>query len=338
MGQLADTTKKCLTQCCKSDYAPVGTMISGLHPKRKFMFSYRFMSMQMNSKRSGTQNVTDGEVFVNYLMSPQQMRMDMHMIMAMYGLSNKITLMAMVNYHVLTMNMTMLPTGSMGDMMHSGHNHTDNMSMEMKTNGIGDTKLYMLYDLFSKNGNQFVLSSGVSIPTGSIQNTGNIENMYASSRLPYAMQLGSGSFEISPGITWLKYKGFFSASIQATSIIRTNNNIVGYKLGNEIAANAWIAYQLSQWLSASIRTEATMVGKIQGIDPTLYAGNEPAANSNNYGGEKLNAYGGINVYFNNKLIRNHRLSVEYGVPLYQNLIGIQSALTSTLFAGWQIAF
>ena len=338
MGQFADTTKTCLTQCCKSDLSPVGMMINHVHPKRKFMFSYRYMSMGMNKKLSGTRPINDGEVYVDYLMSPQQMRMDMHMLMAMYGLSHKITLMAMVNYNFLTMNMTMLPIASMGNMMHSGHTHAENMNMAMNTAGVGDIKLYILYDLFNKKGNQFVISSGISIPTGNIQNTGTAANMYANARLPYAMQLGSGSFEIAPGITWLKNVGLVSVSVQATSIIRTNYNMVGYRLGNEITVNAWAAYQLTDWLSTSLRTEGTIIGKMQGIDPMLYTGNEPAANIYNYGGEKVNVYGGINLYMNHKLMRNNKFSIEYGIPVYQNLNGIQSALTSTLFAGWQIAF
>ncbi|MFN0049776.1 MAG: transporter [Cytophagales bacterium] len=338
LGQNAESANDKHGSCHSHDQSPVGVMFSHIHPSKSFMFSYRFMSMAMNDKLSGTRNVADNEVFTNYLMLPKQMRMDMHMLMAMYGLSNKITLMAMVNYNVFSMEMSMLPSNANASSSHSQHNHSDHDHMAMKTSGIGDTKLYVLYDLIQKNEYQFLLNFGVSIPTGDINIAGNEANMYPSSRLPYSMQLGSGSYELLPGITYSTKFRSISASLQALYIHRIHANSVGYRLGNECVANAWAAYQLTKWLSFSMRAEGIFSSPIRGADNSIYYLSEPAANTANYGGQKVNAFGGLNYFPKIGFLQTARLSLEYGLPVYQNLNGIQSATSGTLIAGLQVDF
>ena len=82
LGQ-QDCETSCATSCCATDPTPAGVMISHLHPKKQFMLSYRYMSMQMGHMQSGTQRVSDMQVYNTYVMSSSSMRMDMHIHLPM---------------------------------------------------------------------------------------------------------------------------------------------------------------------------------------------------------------------------------------------------------------
>ena len=329
---------KCV--CATDDLSPSGIMLGHEHPKGAWKFSYRYISMFMGGNLSGTQKVDDNFVFNKYLMSPKNMRMDMHMLMAMYGITNRLSVMVMLNYNTMSMNMNMFPGMTM-QMNGSTMVMTSNTStiMNSKTSGLGDTKLYAVYSVISRNVHHILLNAGLSIPTGSIQMKGKSDDiMYPSQRLPYMMQMGSGTYDFMPGITYLIKSSKASFSTQFTTVLRPFNNSLNYHLGNEYTLNVWGAYKWLPWVSSSVRVNASSVGAITGYDPTLYAYNEPSANPLNYGGKIVNSYLGFNFYLNRGWLNNNRLSVEYGMPLYQNPNGVQLASKSTIYAGWIFTF
>ena len=62
------------------------------------------------------------------------------------------------------------------------------------------------------------------------------------------------------------------------------------------------------------------------------------ANPDLYGGQRLNGLIGINLAGQRGWRRNHRLAVEYGIPLREDLNGPQMSLQRQLTVGWQYAF
>jgi len=323
--------------CEKGDMNPSGIMVGHNHPKGTWMFSYRYMSMPMQDNLSGIQKVSNDMIFQNYIMSPKSMNMDMHMIMAMYGITNKLSVMTMFNYNVNSMNMTMLP-GTM-QMQMNGMTMSDKnaTSMTTKTSGIGDIKLYAMYSLYNRSCHQLILGAGISLPTGSIKVNGDSKDMmYAGQRLPYMMQMGSGTIDILPGATYLLKKNKILWGTQVAGTIRPTNNSLGYSYGNDITATTWLSYRCLTWLSASARMEGYSIGNMVGRDPNLFEVMEPDAKSTNYGGTRASGYLGLNVYL--KKFAKSRLSFEYGMPFYQNLNGIQLSTRSMLYAGWSVSF
>jgi hypothetical protein len=323
--------------CCNNDPTPAGTMISHIHQKNEWMISYKYINTNMNGMFSGTTKMTNNDVYVNYLMASDKMHMDMHMLMGMYGVTDKLTVMAMFNYNVVSMNMSMLPSVMMNmPGMNSGN---VNMPTSMKTSGISDFKLHILYGLINREQHRVLVSAGVSIPTGSIKlKTADEEAIYPNQHLPYSMQLGSGTVDVLPGITYLYQANKLTVSSQLTSVIRTGYNGLGYKLGNEATSNSWLSYQWYRCLSTSFRVEATVADKIDGYDPSVYYYNDPSSNPTNYGGEKINCYVGTVFQFKKGVLKNNRLGLEYGIPVYQNLNGIQMKLTQSVNASWALAF
>ncbi len=326
----------CSASCCGAeDPTPAGVMISHVHAKGEWMFSYRFMHMEMAGIIDGTEKIEAQHVYQAYVMSPHHMRMDMHMLMAMYGISNRFTLMAMGNYNVNSMTMTMMPTAGM-DMSHmQGMDmESQHMDMRMYTSGIGDTKLTLLYGLFRSSKHQFVLSGGLSLPTGSIEKKGGEHSMYPGVRFPYAMQLGSGTWDILPGLTYVHQNGGFSWSSQLSGIVRTGSNAVGYQLGNQVTSTTWAAYQWFPCISSSLRVEGTLSEKTFGFDPSLSPTMEPAADPSTYGGRYLNAFLGINFYLRKGLLAGSKWSLEGGIPFYHYSNGPQMTTQTVLWAAY----
>ncbi len=324
---------QCCHECfCSIDPTPSGVMISHVHEKGQWMFSYRYMSMNMGNMLSGTEKVSDDRIFSDYLMSSGNMHMNMHMLMAMYGLSNRLTLMGMLNYNNSTMEMKML----------SGTSHThngvssDEMDNTVNAAGIGDLKIHALYGLINGNRHHLLLSVGFNIPTGKINLEGKTNTMYADQRLPYAMQAGSGTYDLMPTVNYLFQKGRISWSSQISSMIRTGYNNVGYRLGNEVSTNHWLALRWAKNFSSSVRMEYSASEYIKGRDKTLYSGYEPAANPYNYGGKRMTGFVGTNFHFVKGFLKGNRICVEYGLPLYQNLNGPQMGVNSYLNASWNI--
>ncbi len=326
-----DSAFTCASCMCKKDATPAGIMLSHTHSKGEWMFSYRFMNMNTRGMEQNGTSISNDQIYNQYLFSSDRMSMNMHMLMAMYGVSNKLTLMAMTEYRQSSMNMV-APEGSTH--IHNGVPMSGSMAHTMKTSGFGDLSITALYSIINSSQHHVLFSGGISIPTGSVQNKGDDGSMYPNARYSYMMQQGSGTWDVKPGLTYT-YKGDkLTASTQLVSTIRTGYNQVGYKLGNELGFNNWVAYQWLPWLSTSLRAELLQTGKIKGNDPTLYAYTEPAANAANYGGTIALVYAGVNTFF----LGNNKIGIEAGLPVYQKSNGIQASVYSNVNLVYSIVF
>jgi hypothetical protein len=326
-----DSTLSCVACICKNDLAPAGIMISHVHPKGEWMFSYRYMNMASRGMEQNGQSISSNQIYNQYLYSSDRMQMQMHMFMAMYAVSNKLTLMGMFEYDKAAMNMNGLPgmTMNMPGMVMTG-----NMAHDMKTSGFGDVSLTGLYSLLNSKRNHLLVSGGLSIPTGSIQSKGDAESMSPGIRYPYMMQQGSGTWDVLPGLTYTYKNDKVMASSQVSTIIRTGYNAVGYKLGNEVTFNNWVSYQWFKWFSTSLRGEFIQLGKMNGRDPSYSAYIDPSSNPMNYGGSTAYGYIGANFFFLNR----NKVGFEVGLPVYQQTYGIQPKMCSSIHLVYLITF
>jgi hypothetical protein len=112
------------------------------HKTGEWMFSYRFMAMNMHGLQSRTTALETTDVLKDFMMVPTQMGMQTHMLGTMFAPHNKITLMTMTNYQRCYMEMQ-------GEHHHSGGHHGYPVGPhEMSNEGIGDAKLEVLLTLW----------------------------------------------------------------------------------------------------------------------------------------------------------------------------------------------
>lgn len=343
----AKAKKKLCAACCRPDgEAPAGVMTDHIHPKGQWMFSYSYMSMYMSGNKKGSNAISDSEILYQstrdpqYQLSPQSMRMDMHMLMAMYGITSKWTLMAMLNYVKMDMTMKMNNAGMLSMMMANPNmvmTGTDaDFLMKMSTSGISDTKISALYSIKDRLKYRLVGSIGLSLPTGSCTQNGMTLND-TNGRLAYNMQLGTGSYALLPGLTYVYTANNWSAGAVASADVKLNNNAQGYKWGNIYDVSAWYSYKILSFLSLSVRADAYTQGQITGYDAKLYplTSSDPTADIKNTGGTHALVYGGFNFYKSDWMLSNFHLVAEYGLPVYENLNGIQTAQKSNFIIGLQ---
>ena len=319
----------CDGSCCKraDDLAPAGIMVDHVHEKGKFGIAYGYMNMAMQGSQSGTSAVSNNAVWTNYTVAPDKMNMQMHMLMPMYGITNRLTAMAMINYNINTMSMDLQPGVNPADVppcCRAAAIANANQPSKMKSSGLGDTKLYLLYNLLGSSCNQrLVIGAGVSLPTGSIDAKG-ATNVGSNSLLGYNMQLGSGTYNLLPSIVYTAQLNRFTLGVAFQSNIKLGVNSHNYILGNEYSFSPWAAYKVASWASISLRAEGYYMGALYAYDAAinLNASTDPTANVYNYGSKKLiNGLVGINLYAPKSFLKGLHLLVETGMPAYQNLAG-----------------
>ena len=325
-------------------HAPIGVMGDHTHKKGEFMFSYRFMTMTMKDNLMGSDDITP-ETIVTTIPNrfagmpgmpptlrvvPLNMTMNMHMLGAMYAPSDKITLMAM----------GMLVSSEMEHRTYQGGMGTTVLgNFTTKSSGLGDTKVSALFQLYEKEWTRMHFNLGLSIPTGSITETDQIltpMNATPEARLPYPMQLGSGTWDLLPGITYAGHKESLAWGSQLMGTVRLGDNEEGYHLGNRLEFTNWFSYRLAPWISSSLRLTAMTQGKVEGMDANIMAPVQ-TADPDRQGGTRIDGGLGVNLIGTKGFLRNQRLAFEFNLPLLQDLNGPQLKTSSVLTVGWQHA-
>lgn len=318
-------------------HAPIGVMADHYHAAGEWMTSYRFMFMNMDGNRMGDDEMTVAQVAANgHPVVPTKMDMQMHMFGLMYAPSDNLTLMGMFNYQSIEMDH--INVGGVGGMA-AGTPFTT------KTDGIGDFTVSGLFKAYNHERNSLHFNLGLSLPTGSIdeQDQAPGPGGFVNRVLPYPMQLGSGSVDIKPGVTYLGQNQDWSWGAQAMATVRLSENSEDYQLGDQLEASTWIARRVNDWVSGSFRVRSLTWGNIEGRDSRLAPGGPlgfpvPTADSNRRGGTRVDAMLGANVYVRSGFLKGHRIAVEGGLPVYQYLNGPQLQTDWTLMLGWQYAF
>lgn len=305
------------TSSSRPDYhAPIGVMRDHVHKKGEFMTSYRVGYMKMRGLKDGTDRVSTNQALESYKATPTEMTMQMDMFGLMYGVTDKFTVSAMGSFIEKSMN----------------HENRAGATFKRESDGLGDSKISALYEAFNSNSNRMQFNLGFSLPTGSISQS------HQNDRLPYSMQIGSGSFELLPGISYAGYQESYSYGAQANAILRLNSNHYNYKLGDSYNLTSWVAKKLNNSFSLSTRLDYTKSEAIEGVDAALNPTMIATANGSIQDGEKLDLALGINFLTTSGKLKGHRLALEISRPIHQRTDGPLLENGYKAIAGWQLVF
>ena len=333
------------------DHAPIGVMADHAHKKGEVMLSFRVMHMEMQGNQIGTDDVSPDTIVTTVpnrffgmtgqpptlRIVPTEMRTDMVMLGAMYAPSDTITLMVMGNYIEKEMDHTTY-MGGMGTTVRG--------TFQTNPKAFGDTKVAALFPLLGipqagdMSADELTLKAGVSLPTGSTDETAQILTPMGdtpSVRTPYMMQMGTGTFDLEPALTYKARRGKVGFGAQASASIKLDDNKWGYAFGDIYEGTAWLSYRPVQWISISGRVRGRTTERIEGIDPAIM-GPVQTANPDFQGGDRIDFIGGVNLGATHGGLAGHRLALEVGVPAYQDLNGPQMAGNWFATLGWQKAF
>ncbi|MGY0564290.1 MAG: transporter [Paraglaciecola chathamensis] len=319
------------------DHAPIGVMGDHMHAAGEFMFSYRYMRMNMSDMLQGSSDISASDIATTIAnpfappatvrVVPKEMTTNMHMLGFMYAPNDDITLMAMLNYLERDMDLTTFE-GMMGDTVLG--------QFSTEVSGLADSKLGLLYRLYDSANHHLHFNLSWVIDSGSNNETDDVltpMNMRMTMRLPYSMQLGSGSDQAEFGLTYTGKNQQFSWGGQVLTTTPLERNDEGYTVGDKYSITSWLAYQLPQSTSLSLRLIYNHSEDIKGQDSQITAP-VTTANPANYGGHNLQAAIGVNTVLMNK----HRIGLEYQMPINYHVNAVQMDMDNMLTLGYQLAF
>jgi hypothetical protein len=206
--------------------------------------------------------------------------------------------------------------------------------MSHGTSGWGDTSLTAMVTLFNAHRQTAHLDLGLSFPTGSVEEKG-----HGGAYTHYGMQLGSGTYDLLPGVTYLGQTDRLSWGAQYAAVVRLEDEgDSGFRFGDVHQVTAWTAYRVCEWASVSGRINYRHEGKMQGHYDGAHNHSTPPDLQQNYGGDWLDLGIGLNLWAPKGPLKGQRLSIEALWPVYQDLNGIQLEKDFTLYAGWQWSF
>ena len=313
-------------------HAPIRLMGDHAHHKGKWMLSYRAMHMAMDENLDGNRPLSPAQILdpaqSNYLVAPQKMTMQMHMLGLMYAPTERLTLMGMANYQDMSMD----------------HQARNGLRFTTGSSGLGDTRIGGTYRLHQQGGAQWLLNLGLSLPTGSIDKTDTVPpiNPESPAQLPFPMQLGSGTHDLLPGLTYRRMHPTRSWGAQASARLRLDSNSNGYRPGHRYQLTAWHAWPLRPDLSLSARLGLQRWGNYSDRDRrqplplfnvTANANTVPTVNPSLRAGKQADIALGTNIVWG-----THRLAAELSHPFWHDLQGPQLAENLNFTLGYQHSF
>ncbi|NOU44122.1 MAG: DUF3570 domain-containing protein [Methyloglobulus sp.] len=332
---------------------PAGVMFGHTLAKAgDFMAGYRYMrNDQAGRTLLGQQIAGAGDIIANGCTvgrtcsnAPKTMAMNMHMLDLMFAPTDWLTLMLMPQWLDMDMELDPLVT-KLSKHTHNTGDHSH------QSGGIGDTGVYALFKLFDRPSHQLNLSLGGTAPTGDVdarlrKRTASPEN---GQYLHYGMQLGSGTWDFKPALTYIGQTGAFLWGAQATGTVRLESkNESNFAFGDLFQGSAWGGYRWTDWLSTTVRGVYTTQGRIKGeFNPVInQLSNKPIFSDHigpfdfpqNYGGRFWDLGLGVNVSIPHGAFAGNSLMFEWLQPVYTDYNGYQLNRDYAVNFTWSYGF
>lgn len=316
----------------------------------RWHFRYSYIRKKFNGYRDGTHQVSNeavlfrpGEVRTkrNFPVLPTEIIQEAHTADVSFDVTNALAVSLVIPYlRQSTDHISIVPGFD---------------KFNISSSGIGDLSLSTSYALWRAERQAVRVSAGMSFPTGSIHERGDTPRAPGNQRLPYTMQLGSGTYDV---LGSLHYNGYFqpfpwvgplSWGGQLFGKIRTGKNSRGYRLGDMLILSTWLQAKPFSWLEPSVKLVTQFWGRIDGQDGALLVPGPfpfpaPVTNPNFFGGTKISILAGVRLSwptgflkdsFIARLLRQHSIEIEVGPPIYQSLNGPQPEEDLWLSLSWQ---
>jgi hypothetical protein len=293
--------------CRPGDHAPAGVLDVRCPMDGAWMVTLRTSYTRFQGLRRNSHRITTDEALgLGYMQVPESMSMSMTMLELMYAPSDTLTLGASVPWIANSMRMR----------TNLGERFT------MDSSGIGDVQVGA--DLVAWQLGEQTVSIGLSLglPSGSITEAGGMPGAPAT-RLEYALQLGSGTWDITPRADWRMRSDPFTYGVELSGTTRSGHNDQDYALGDRVSATAWGSQEWNTSWSGSVRLTASRWGNVRGADPDLDPSLSPSNDPRKQSGERFDGALGVNWLPFAGRLSGSVIGLEIGIPLAQDLAGPQ---------------
>jgi hypothetical protein len=344
-------------------HAPAGVMFDHMLSKAgEMMVGYRYMYGSQGGTMLHGSSSTDNQAIVGNgcspnpcFLTPTDMSMHMHMLDLMYAPTDWLTLMLMPQFVDMSMDMARLrgsefdseANNNVGNPIDPNSGEPINIAAHIphhvqnshETGGIGDLGMYALFRLFDDGTHHVHVTTGLSAPTGDVDIQFRRNHQIDGGFMDYGMQLGSGTWDFKPSLTYTGHADQWSWGGQINGTVRMEDqNESGYALGDIFQSTAWGSYGFTDWLTASVRGVYTLQGAIKGNYDGLINQFSTVDYPSNYGGKYWDVGFGLSAVVPSGDLAGNRVSVEWLQPVEDNVNGYQLERDGTLSATWSLAF
>ncbi|MDP3279870.1 MAG: DUF3570 domain-containing protein, partial [Nitrosomonas sp.] len=324
---------------------PAGIMFGHMLDKPgDFMAGYRFMyNWTGGNMMHGTHQASDQTIIdqgcgngSSCQFTPTFMDMRMHMVDLMYAPTRWLNVMLMPTFMDMDMNLREL-SGKKLPLTSGAHTHHGAAGHE--TGAVGDTYFSSLIKLLNIPGHRVHANLGFSAPTGKVDIEVRRTHKADGGLIHFGMQLGSGTWDFMPSLTYAGEKNRWSWGTQLSGVKRMEDqNKSGYRLGDLFQATAWGGYDLTHWLTASVRGVYTWQDAIERDFNQFSARIGPMDFPANYGGQFWDVGLGLNARIPGGRFAGNRFGFEWIQPVKSDFNGFQLDRQGALAATWSYQF
>jgi len=322
---------------------PPATIMFGhmLDKPGDFMAGYRFMyhwtggnMMQGAHKASDQTIVNQGCGDQGCQFAPTYMDMRMHMLDLMYAPTKWLNVMLMPTFMDMDMNLRQL-AGARVDP--SGAHHHGAAGHE--SGAVSDTYFSSLIKLLDIPGHRVHVNLGFSAPTGKTDIKIRRTHKEDGGLIHFGMQLGSGTWDFTPSLTYLGERNRWSWGAQFSGVKRMEaHNKSGYRLGDVFQATGWGGVDLTHWLTATVRGAYTWQDAIHRDFNQFNARIGPMDFPRNYGGQFWDMGFGVNARIPSGRFAGNQFGFEWVQPVRSDFNGFQLNRQGMLSATWSYQF
>lgn len=244
-----------------------------------------------------------------------------------YGVTDDLTFV--LSFGTLEKNLDAITYAGESGVIRRGESSTS-------THGVTDFELSAKYLVYQDDVHRFLVTIGSTFPTGKSTETFTLlqpDGSYRTTRAFYAMQPGTGTYDLLPGATYAGVLDKWSWGLAYRLRAPLAANRQGWRFDALPEYHGWVGYTWSPVMTSTIRIVGVARGPIKGYDFDI-RGRAQSANPNFYGGQRVELFLGTTVSGALLGYDKASLSVEAGIPVYQNLNG--PALSRNLNAAMSI--
>ena len=288
-----------------AEHDQVHTLDSLTSPSR-FALWHRYKEVRFEGYKDGTNALSNTEVLQQFPVLPTVIDQEAHIFGLNYRHSNRLD---------FTISIPHLYQSTQ-------HIRRSGGPFTLKSDGFGDLSVTGNYAAIRYGTTAVVISAGITAPTGTIDAKGDTPRG-KNTQLPYAMQIGSGSWALNPGITYATAKGLWGLGATLGAVVHLDENKRHYTLGDQKSLTLWTDRELNSRVKFGAHLRAEAWGDIDGQDPDVNPLTAPVAYPGAYGGSQIKVGGSMRFDWNDDLYDNSFIEFRAAAPIWQNLNGPQ---------------
>ena len=289
-------------------------IVDGLPAVSRIGIGYRFIAARYERHQEGRREVSAEEVLGRY--GRVMTRMDVEA--NVFSLGYRANENWMVHLSVPFLRMA-------GDV-----ESLDENMFSLAVEGVSDLEVNISRYFHLDPQTQVALNLGIGVPTGSI------DMKRRGSLLPYSIQLGSGTWDLSPGIAAVRETGRFELGASVETDIHLGNNSRGYSSGNAVAGTMWVDYSVNPHLEFGVFVRGF---HLDGVEAFMQEGKSALHwNPGNYGGDFVEGGLSVRLLHPSCPYGGKFLEIRASRPLWRNANGIHLVNDWTLDLGIGISF